>query len=612
MEDGRVRGVVFESKEGRMAIRAEVVVDATGDGDLFARAGAAFDNDIEEADVHHCMNTSWMFGGVDMKRWLAFRGGDAEGYADFMARGRERLGFFERPFVSWRNDIALFMGPRQTGYSAPRRRRPHRGGGALAPRDGRAPATSTAPMRRASSSAYLMLSAPQIGVRHSAASARRRRGAARDSGPRARALPDEIGVTPAVSPKFPNISVPYGALVPHALDGLLACGRHVSCDAQLARLHARDPAVLDHRAGRRHGRGAGGQGGRGTAPRGGGRTAGCPARPGCASAARGARGGRRHCEHRAFGGGMKSMPMPSRADKTPTRPAAAAVSRSDTVGALDRGLAILHCFSEAEQRLGPTELARLTGIPRPSVTRLAATLVAHRLLRVEPEGERFMLGAGVMALAQVFLGGLDLRATARAAMQQLAEATGGSVYLAIRDGLDMVLVEACRARSSIFAARLDVGSRAPLPNSALGRAYLASVDPSTREALVASLGLSGGQAWVAQREGLERALEEHRRRGWCLSVGEFHPEINSVSVAMRDARGEIVAFNCGGPAFTFTETRLRSEVGPALRAMVQALATEAGGTVPAIDAPPRSGTRRHVAPASPQRTPSARRVVPEP
>ncbi len=43
-------------------------------------------------------------------------------------------------------------------------------------------------------------------------------------------LADEIGVSPAVSPKFPNISIPYGALVPQQLDGLLACGRHISCD----------------------------------------------------------------------------------------------------------------------------------------------------------------------------------------------------------------------------------------------------------------------------------------------------------------------------------------------------------------------------------------------
>jgi hypothetical protein len=48
--------------------------------------------------------------------------------------------------------------------------------------------------------------------------------------PEGEALPTEIGVSPAVSPKFPNISIPYGALVPEKLDGLLACGRHVSCD----------------------------------------------------------------------------------------------------------------------------------------------------------------------------------------------------------------------------------------------------------------------------------------------------------------------------------------------------------------------------------------------
>src|SRR6185436_6658355 len=35
--EGRVRGAIFESKAGRQAVRAKVVVDATGDGDMFAR-----------------------------------------------------------------------------------------------------------------------------------------------------------------------------------------------------------------------------------------------------------------------------------------------------------------------------------------------------------------------------------------------------------------------------------------------------------------------------------------------------------------------------------------------------------------------------------------------
>jgi hypothetical protein len=45
VEDRRVTGVAFQSKSGRFAIRADVVVDTTGDGDLYAFAGAPFDSE---------------------------------------------------------------------------------------------------------------------------------------------------------------------------------------------------------------------------------------------------------------------------------------------------------------------------------------------------------------------------------------------------------------------------------------------------------------------------------------------------------------------------------------------------------------------------------------
>ena len=34
----------------------------------------------------------------------------------------------------------------------------------------------------------------------------------------------------SLSPKFPNISVPYGALIPAELDNILGAGRHIACD----------------------------------------------------------------------------------------------------------------------------------------------------------------------------------------------------------------------------------------------------------------------------------------------------------------------------------------------------------------------------------------------
>jgi hypothetical protein len=228
MEGNAVRGAIFESKQGRRAILAKVVVDATGDGDLFHRAGAASATDIEEGDIHHAMNTSWMFGGVDMEAYLRWRAEQPGQFSEFLRLGREAHGQFEKAFVSWRNDVALFMGPRMTGFSAVAvddltevEIRSHRLMLAhLAFYRAHAPGFA---------GAWPLLSAPQLGVRH----ARRLVGA----GAVTRAMwdggvaPDEIGVSPGLSPRFANVSIPYGALVPARLDGLLAPGRHLSCDA---------------------------------------------------------------------------------------------------------------------------------------------------------------------------------------------------------------------------------------------------------------------------------------------------------------------------------------------------------------------------------------------
>jgi FAD dependent oxidoreductase len=229
VEDGAMRGAIFESKEGRHAVLAKVVVDTTGDADLLVRAGVAVDSDIDSSDIHHCINTAFMLGGVDMERWTEFRHTDKPGFAAFMQRGRDRLKYFEKPFVSWRRDVALFMGPRLSGYSAVDvedlteveiRSRELAVGHVEIYRD-HAPGFENA---------WLLLGAPQVGVRHS------RRFSAGNKVTRAQwdagtVWDDEIGVSTSPAPKWPNISVPYGALVPVGLDGALGAGRHVACDA---------------------------------------------------------------------------------------------------------------------------------------------------------------------------------------------------------------------------------------------------------------------------------------------------------------------------------------------------------------------------------------------
>ena len=228
LEDGRVAGCAFESKQGRRAVLAKVTVDATGDGDIYAAAGAGFDSDVDARDIHGCMNTSWLFAGVDMPAFLRFRAEQPEQHSAFLARGREEMRFLGTPFVSWRDDVALFMGPRLAGYSAVDVED-------LSEAEIRSHQLMVEHLRfyRAHApgfaGAYMILSAPQLGVRH----ARRLHGVERVQRDHwdGRVRPDEIGVSPSLSPKFANVSVPYGAIVPAGLDGLLAPGRLLACDA---------------------------------------------------------------------------------------------------------------------------------------------------------------------------------------------------------------------------------------------------------------------------------------------------------------------------------------------------------------------------------------------
>jgi len=73
MGGSRLTGVIMESKSGRTAVTAKVVIDATGDGDLAARAGAAFclgrDSDGERQAVSLTqMLTNYTGGRIDVQR----------------------------------------------------------------------------------------------------------------------------------------------------------------------------------------------------------------------------------------------------------------------------------------------------------------------------------------------------------------------------------------------------------------------------------------------------------------------------------------------------------------------------------------------------------------
>ena len=150
LEGNVVKGAIFESKEGRHAVFAKVVVDTTGDADLIARTHASFESDIDAGDIHHCINTAFLFGGVDMERWLAFRRDEPEGFsAVHGARAAEGEVLREAVRVLAQRRRAVH-GSAAVGLQRRRRGGPDRRGAALAPARPSATSRSTGPRRPAS------------------------------------------------------------------------------------------------------------------------------------------------------------------------------------------------------------------------------------------------------------------------------------------------------------------------------------------------------------------------------------------------------------------------------------------------------------------------------
>jgi len=251
------------------------------------------------------------------------------------------------------------------------------------------------------------------------------------------------------------------------------------------------------------------------------------------------------------------------------------VTARDEVSALARGIALLRAVADAGQPLSNKDLAESTGIPKPTVSRLTATLLAGGLLR-QAADERFSLGAAALYLGNAYLATFDFRQQARLHLAELADASGAHVHLGVRDGLDILMIDTLRPKSALILSRVDVGSRMSIATSASGRAYLSALAPAPQQALLDDLRAGSGPAWGELEGRLAAARQAYAREGFCTSFGEWHPDINALGFTLCGPRGELYAVSVGGPAYKLTPALLREKVAPRLLRAKEAVDREVG------------------------------------
>ncbi len=210
MDGNKVCGAVFESKSGRQAILAKNVVDATGDGDVFAAAGAAHEHrkyhvglvsrignldkvDRAAAGNHKPKN----LGGatpIPGVRWVNMHGPDADGLD---IRELTQIELNARRLI-WKNVQQVRATP---GYEQ----------------------------------VYLVETAPQVGVRITRVLTGLHALKIDDVKTGAR-FPDVVAVGGSWNGDHQEWQIPYGALIPKHVDNVLAAGRCVSGDRLMSDL----------------------------------------------------------------------------------------------------------------------------------------------------------------------------------------------------------------------------------------------------------------------------------------------------------------------------------------------------------------------------------------
>jgi DNA-binding IclR family transcriptional regulator len=233
------------------------------------------------------------------------------------------------------------------------------------------------------------------------------------------------------------------------------------------------------------------------------------------------------------------------------------------VWALARGLELLRAFAPGRGALGNSDLAALTGLPKPTVSRLTYTLTELGYLTQVSRTGKYEPAPPLLALGHPVLGARPERLAARNAMRELAELAHGQVALAAPDGLAMMYVERA-VTAPPEDMRLEIGSRVEMVRSSLGRAWLAALSETARQEAYARFQQRYRDEWPALKARVEDGIAQVRARGFCLVDGEWARGVRAVGVPVISRDGtRILAMNCTSYDAGAVD-RLERELGPKL------------------------------------------------
>ena len=239
---------------------------------------------------------------------------------------------------------------------------------------------------------------------------------------------------------------------------------------------------------------------------------------------------------------------------------------SHSSSTLLRGLSILKCFSESNEALSVTDLAKMTGIPQPTVWRFCRSLESAGYLVTDSGKTLFRPGLALLGLGFSAISHFDFSQHARHFLVKLADRFKVVAGITSRDGLNMRIIDRHQSVDALLSYNSRIGSALPIATSASGWAYLANLPEAERDKLVAQIAREQRDLWKPVKGMFAQALSRFQIEGVVVSTGSFHPGLTTVAIPISTKGSEATyPLYCSAISAVLSDEVITRELAPMMK-----------------------------------------------
>lgn len=213
--------------------------------------------------------------------------------------------------------------------------------------------------------------------------------------------------------------------------------------------------------------------------------------------------------------------------------------KQSIVQSIDRAFDILESLTSDRSGRRLTDLSEELGLHKSTVHRILNAMQDRGY--VEQEERKYKLGLRFIHLSSQLLNSIELKTEAEPFLRELSDATGLTVFLAIRERDEVIYIDKVEQFNSLRRYSI-IGNRVPVYCTSLGRSLLFedSIE-ELRGVLKQSTLKKLTPKTITDKNKLINKIEEFRVRGWSEDVEEHQSGVRCVGAPIYDYRKRIAA-----------------------------------------------------------------------